>query len=128
MITLLINYESFSRILSPVPIHFAEAIPIAFLGLAVNVASAWLLAGGDHHHGHRLSQERHDHDEHTASRHKKAWVILEIFEDWSVTAFPPALRSRAIARCTLNCHQDHAARGDIPAIQYDEARGLSGIS
>jgi Co/Zn/Cd efflux system component len=52
MITLLINYESFSRILSPVSIHFAEAIPIAFLGLAVNVASAWLLAGGDHHHGH----------------------------------------------------------------------------
>jgi Co/Zn/Cd efflux system component len=52
VITLLINYESFSRILSPVSIHFAEAIPIAFLGLAVNVASAWLLAGGDHHHGH----------------------------------------------------------------------------
>ena len=52
MITLLIGYESFSRILSAVSIHFAEAIPIAFLGLAVNVASAWLLAGGDYHHGH----------------------------------------------------------------------------
>jgi hypothetical protein len=32
MITLLINYESFSRILSPVSINFAEAIPIVFLG------------------------------------------------------------------------------------------------
>src|ERR1700688_1569866 len=52
MIALLIGYESISRILSPVPIHFAEAIPIACLGLAVNVASAWLLSGGDHHHGH----------------------------------------------------------------------------
>jgi Co/Zn/Cd efflux system component len=52
MITLLIGYESFARILSAVSIHFAEAIPIAFLGLAVNVAGAWLLADGDYHHGH----------------------------------------------------------------------------
>src|SRR4249920_1587505 len=29
MIALLIGYEAFSRILAPVPIHFAEAIPIA---------------------------------------------------------------------------------------------------
>src|ERR1700739_2624870 len=67
MIALLIGYESVSRILSPVPIHFAEAIPIACLGLAVNVASAWLLSGGDHHHGHShsdgLAQEGYDHDE-----------------------------------------------------------------
>src|ERR1700681_3792459 len=46
MIALLIGYESLSRIFDPVPIHFAEAIPIACLGLAVNVASAWLLSGG----------------------------------------------------------------------------------
>src|SRR5208337_4763183 len=52
MIALLIGYESISRILSPVPIHFAEAIPIACLGLAVNIASACLLGGGGHDHGH----------------------------------------------------------------------------
>ena len=51
MIALLIGYESVSRLFAPVPIHFAEAIPIACLGLAVNIASAWLLGGGDHH-GH----------------------------------------------------------------------------
>jgi cation diffusion facilitator family transporter len=65
MIALLIGYESISRLLSPVPIHFAEAIPIACLGLAVNVASAWLLSGGDHHHGHphvaRLGIGRDEH-------------------------------------------------------------------
>src|SRR4030088_1519854 len=49
MIALLIGYESVSRIFAPVPIHFAEAIPIACLGLAVNIASAFLLNGGDHH-------------------------------------------------------------------------------
>jgi len=43
MIALLIGYEAVLRFLSPVPIHFREAIPIACLGLAVNVASALLL-------------------------------------------------------------------------------------
>ena len=56
MIALLIGYEAVSRFFSPVPIHFAEAIPIACLGLAVNVTSAWLLSGGEHLHGH-------DHEE-----------------------------------------------------------------
>jgi cation diffusion facilitator family transporter len=63
MIALLIGYEAVSRILEPVPIHFAEAIPIAVLGLAVNVASAWLLSGGDHHHGHDHGRG-HDHHGH----------------------------------------------------------------
>ena len=62
MIALLIGYESVSRFFSPVPIHFSEAIPIAFLGLAVNVASAWLLSGDhDHHHGHGHGHG-HGHD------------------------------------------------------------------
>src|SRR5579872_4844611 len=49
MIALLIGYEAVSRLMVPVAIHFGEAIPIAILGLAVNVTSAWLLTrGGDH--------------------------------------------------------------------------------
>src|SRR6202161_1278537 len=64
MIALLVGYESISRIVAPVPIHFAEAIPIACLGLAVNVASAWLLSGGEHHHhGHGAAHDGHAHDE-----------------------------------------------------------------
>src|SRR5471030_648753 len=46
MISLLIGYEAVSRVLNPVPISFNEAIPIAVLGLVVNVASVWLLSGG----------------------------------------------------------------------------------
>ncbi len=46
MIALLIGYEAVSRLISPVAISFNEAIPIAVLGLVVNVASAWLLSGG----------------------------------------------------------------------------------
>jgi cation diffusion facilitator family transporter len=59
MIALLIGYEAAARLLAPIPIRFGEAIPIAVLGLLVNIASVFLLGGGhDHHHGH------HDHDEH----------------------------------------------------------------
>jgi cation diffusion facilitator family transporter len=53
--------ESISRLLQPAPIRFDEAIPVAVLGLAVNVLSAWLLAGG-HDHGHAHGHEHgHDH-------------------------------------------------------------------
>ena len=65
MIAILIGYESVVRLLSPVPIAFREAIPIAVVGLLVNVASAWLLSGGDHGHHHDHDHgHRHDHTAH----------------------------------------------------------------
>jgi cation diffusion facilitator family transporter len=69
MIALLIGYESVTRILAPVQIHFAEAIPIACVGLAVNIASAWLLSSGGHHHGHSHGEhDDHAHEEAHRSR------------------------------------------------------------
>jgi cation diffusion facilitator family transporter len=68
MIALLIGYESLLRILHPVPIHFAEAIPIACLGLGVNIVSAWLLSGG-HGHQHDHHQHHHEHDDGEANHH-----------------------------------------------------------
>ncbi|MFM0758187.1 CDF family Co(II)/Ni(II) efflux transporter DmeF [Paraburkholderia strydomiana] len=67
MIAALIGYEAVSRFLSPVPIHFGEAIPIAVVGLLVNLASVWLLSGGDHGHSHGHSHghgHTHGHDDH----------------------------------------------------------------
>jgi cation diffusion facilitator family transporter len=61
MIALLIGYEALTRFIWPVPISFDEAIPIAVLGLVVNVASVLLLSGGhEHFHGHDHGNE-HDH-------------------------------------------------------------------
>src|ERR1035441_3136460 len=54
------------RLLAPIPIHFAEAIPIAILGLVVNLISAWLLGDHDHDHGHGHA---HDHDHEQANQH-----------------------------------------------------------
>jgi cation diffusion facilitator family transporter len=52
LIAVLIGWESVGRLFAPVPIHFAEAIPIAGLGLVVNIASAWLLGAEEPHHEH----------------------------------------------------------------------------
>jgi cation diffusion facilitator family transporter len=62
MIAILIGYEAVVRFFAPVPIHFNEAIPIAVVGLLVNIASALLLGGGhDHDHGHSHAEHDHDH-------------------------------------------------------------------
>jgi len=74
MIALGVAYESVLRLGNPVTIHFQEAIPIAVLGLCVNLASAWLLRdehdhahGGGQAHGH---DHAHDHDHHDHAEHR----------------------------------------------------------
>jgi cation diffusion facilitator family transporter len=70
MVALLIGYESLVRLLYPVPIAFNEAIPIAVLGLGVNLLSAFLLRDEDAHHGnHGHGHRKHSHRE-TAGYHR----------------------------------------------------------
>jgi cation diffusion facilitator family transporter len=93
MIALLIGYEAVGRVFAPVPIHFGEALPIACLGLAVNIASAWLLSGGDHHHGHAHGHSHgpgaaEAHDESQRLTTKDGSIVLDIFED----GVPPRFR------------------------------------
>ncbi|MCB8878842.1 CDF family Co(II)/Ni(II) efflux transporter DmeF [Acidisoma cellulosilytica] len=95
MIALVIGYEAISRFFAPVPIHFAEAIPIACLGLGVNIASVWLLHGGGHHHHDHGHSQGHDHDHHGHDEeHRIAFrtgsLVLSIFED----GVPPRFRVR----------------------------------
>jgi cation diffusion facilitator family transporter len=94
MIALLIAYEGVSRLISPVDIDFNQAIPIACLGLAVNVASAWLLSGGEHHHhghehGHTDDGVGHDSEHHIDTAN--GILVLSIYED----GVPPRFRVRA---------------------------------
>ena len=75
MIAILIGYEAVTRFFWPVAIHFREAIPIAVLGLLVNVASVFLLGGGDHQHEYAHDHghgHRHDHDHGHGHRHEDA--------------------------------------------------------
>jgi cation diffusion facilitator family transporter len=65
IIAVQIAYESVVRLIHPVPIAYGEAIAVAALGLAVNLASAWLLRDDhDHHRGddHFHADGHHHHD------------------------------------------------------------------
>jgi cation diffusion facilitator family transporter len=93
MIAILIGYEAVGRFIAPVPIHFAETIPIAILGLVVNVASAWLLSSGGHqHHGHGHAHPGDDHhnDEHRVAT-PDGVLVVSVFEE----NHPPVFRVRA---------------------------------
>jgi cation diffusion facilitator family transporter len=65
LVALFIAYESALRLASPVSISFGQAISVAFLGLGVNLASAWLLKDDHHHngHGHDHGHAHHVHDD-----------------------------------------------------------------
>src|SRR5262245_49863773 len=83
VIAALIAYESFLRLLSPVAIGFDQAMAIAALGLAVNLASAWLLrddrGGHVHHEGDRAHrQHRQDHNLRAAYLHVLADALTSV--------------------------------------------------
>ena len=94
MIALLIGYEATTRLIWPIAINFNEAIPIAVLGLIVNVASVLLLSGGAHHHDHAHghshgpADRHHDHDQAHSLATSAGPLTLEIFED----GVPPRFR------------------------------------
>jgi cation diffusion facilitator family transporter len=81
MIALLIGYEGVERLLSPTPIALNQAIPLAALGLAVNLASAWLLQDSSaaqapvpHAHPHAHRHHHHDHGPHADHNLRAAYI------------------------------------------------------
>lgn len=97
MIALFIGYESVIRLLNPVPIGFSQALPIAVLGLAVNLASAWLLHDHDHghHHAHETGHDHaHAHDHHHDTNFRAAYVHVLADALTSVLAIVALLAGR----------------------------------
>lgn len=139
MIAILIGYEAVSRLLAPVPIHFHEAIPIAVLGLCVNIASAWLLSAGGHDHGHghghshghsHADDEHHDHSGDAELQRLTVGGIpleLSIHED----GVPPRFRLAAAgydlqpSEVTVETRRPDGARQQFPLVacgEYLESR------
>ncbi|WP_144211651.1 CDF family Co(II)/Ni(II) efflux transporter DmeF [Shewanella donghaensis] len=65
VVALLMMVESINRLFNPQNIQFNEAIIVAFIGLAVNVVSMFLL--GDHHHDHSHGHSHGHSDGHSHS-------------------------------------------------------------
>jgi cation diffusion facilitator family transporter len=95
VVALLVAVESVSRLATPVAIRFDEAIPVAFVGLAVNLACAWLLAGGGHGHPSSVRPERgaeskdghHHHHEHAHHDHNLRAAYLHVLADALTSVF-----------------------------------------
>lgn len=91
--SLLIAWESLSRLVEPVVIAFDEAILVAVLGLAVNLWSAWVLGGGEGHghghgaghaHHHEAAEDHHHHRHHDGAHavdHNLRGAYLHVLAD-----------------------------------------------
>ncbi|HKS86758.1 MAG TPA: CDF family Co(II)/Ni(II) efflux transporter DmeF [Pseudolabrys sp.] len=85
MIAILIGYESFERFVKPVTIAFNQAIPIAVVGLGVNLLSAYLLHDEhDHHHG-GTHVRHHGHDHHVHRDHNLRAAFVHVMADAAVS-------------------------------------------
>jgi cation diffusion facilitator family transporter len=84
---LLMVTESVNRLIHPLAIDFDHALLVAFAGLIVNAACAWILMStphehghSGHHHGHAASQHQHEHSEHSHDHNLRA-AYLHVLAD-----------------------------------------------
>jgi cation diffusion facilitator family transporter len=85
LIALLIGYESVDRLVHPVPIAFNQAIPIAVVGLGVNLLSAFLLRDDAHHHGHTHDHAHSHGHAHVHRDHNLRAAFVHVLADAAVS-------------------------------------------
>ncbi len=88
IIALFMGFESFRRILSPVPIQFDAAIGVALVGLLVNIVSAFILQSGNQHshEGEFDMRSHHDHNLKAAYFHVLADALTSLLAIVALTA------------------------------------------
>lgn len=94
--------ESVARLVQRPQIDFASALPVAVIGLVVNLVSAALLSHGHHGHSH---DHGHDHGHHHADRdHNYRAVYLHVVSDAlvSVLAIAALLAGRYLGIAWLD--------------------------
>jgi cation diffusion facilitator family transporter len=84
IIAILMAAEAVGRLMHPVDIQFGEALPVAVVGLLVNLASAKLLHSGGHAEDPREADHHvhgdHDHEEHHHDHNLRA-AYLHVLAD-----------------------------------------------
>ena len=70
--------QAVSRLISPSPIHYDQAIAIAIIGLLVNLACAWLLKAT---HSHDHQQGAYDHSHHHNADLNQRSALVHVIAD-----------------------------------------------
>jgi cation diffusion facilitator family transporter len=84
VVAIFMAFQSIERLLNPIDIHYNQAIPIAILGLVINLICAWLLHDDHHHHHHHEHENEHAHAHHdlnqkAAFMHVVADAVTSVF-------------------------------------------------
>jgi cation diffusion facilitator family transporter len=125
IIAVLIGYESLVRLFSPVTIEFRQAIPIAFVGLAVNLVSAWLLR--DDHHDHDAYDEDHHHPHHHDTNQRAAYIHVMADALTSVLAISALLAGRFLGLAWLDPVMGLIGTGVILAWSWNLVRSAAAV-
>jgi len=85
VVAIFMAFQSIERLINPIDIHYNQAIPIAILGLVINLICAWLLHDDHHHHHHHHGHENehahghHDLNQKAAFMHVVADAVTSVF-------------------------------------------------
>ena len=83
VVAIFMAFQSIERLLNPIDIHYNQAIPIAILGLVINLICAWLLHDDHHHHHHHHheheNEHAHDLNQKAAFMHVVADAVTSVF-------------------------------------------------
>jgi cation diffusion facilitator family transporter len=82
VVAIFMAFQSIERLLNPIDIHYNQAIPIAILGLVINLICAWLLHDDDHHHHEHENEHAHGHhdlNQKAAFMHVVADAVTSVF-------------------------------------------------
>ncbi len=84
LVAIYIGLESIDKVLNPPEIEYTAAISVAFFGLLVNIACAYILGIEGHHHDHSHDHEhdhshdhdhKHDHDDTSENLERGTWDV-----------------------------------------------------
>ena len=86
VVAIFMAFQSIERLINPIDIHYNQAIPIAILGLVINLICAWLLHDDHHHHHHHHHHHEHEHTHAHHDLNQKA-AFMHVVADAVTSVF-----------------------------------------